>query len=354
MDAQGQWNGRLIGSSAHLKEVRALIERFGPTDDSALIMGETGVGKELVARALHGAGPRSAGPFVVSDCNITDSVAEAQLFGIIANFPGFHERNGLVGRFEQAHGGTLFLDEVGDLPLSLQSRLLRVLQFKEALPVGAEKPRRIDVRLIAATNQDLIAAVREGRFRLDLFHRLARLPICIKPLRERRDDIPDLIAHFMSAFQRQYRKPVERLSESAMTRLLTHKWPGNVRELENVLAQAFVLCDGAVIEEEHLRMFPAMWTATDPSWNSLSSFDRIARRFASERIHRLTRICEDVRAAGGRMELKALRALHVNGHIGPKQFSRDIKDLEDGGFIRIQGRRPQEVCEALPSEGEDE
>ncbi len=231
----------LIGRSPAMQEVYRVMARLMQTDLTVMIVGESGTGKELVARALHDFGRRSAGPFVaVNMAAIPRELIESELFGHEKGaFTGATERG--VGRFEQAQGGTLFMDEIGDMPPEAQTRLLRVLQEGEYTTVGGRTPRRADVRIIAATHQDLRQLIRVGRFREDLYYRLNVVPLRLPPLRERRDDIPDLARHFLRRAEREG-LPRKTLSADAIARLQEHDWPGNVRELENLMRRLAVLC----------------------------------------------------------------------------------------------------------------
>jgi two-component system response regulator AtoC len=219
---------------------------------TVLLGGESGTGKELVARAIHAQSPRASAPFVAVNCGaIPESLLESELFGHKkgAFTDAYRDKRGL---FEEASGGTLFLDEIGELPLALQVKLLRVLQEQTLRAVGAVADTRIDVRVIAATIRDLQTEVREGRFREDLFYRLNVVYLHLPPLRERREDIPTLIEHFLAKYNAKLGMSVDGVSPEAMKLLLDHPWPGNVRELENTIERAMVLADGNRIEPECL------------------------------------------------------------------------------------------------------
>jgi DNA-binding NtrC family response regulator len=209
-----------------------------------LIEGESGVGKEMFARAIHGSGERKAKPFVAVNCGaIPDNLVESILFGHEKGaFTGATERH--TGKFVEAHGGTLFLDEVSELPPAAQVKLLRAIQENEVEPVGARKPVRVDVRIISATNRDLITDVMQGRFREDLFYRLHVFPISVPPLAERPEDIPELVRHFLARFAAEEGKRVTGISTEALTLLSAYRWPGNVRQLENAVFRAVVLAEG--------------------------------------------------------------------------------------------------------------
>jgi two-component system response regulator PilR (NtrC family) len=236
----------LIGESEALRKVIDTVERIADNGSTVLITGESGTGKEVVARLLHSSSPRVGGPFVPINCGaIPEALIESELFGHAKGaFTGATEAR--PGRFVQADGGTLFLDEVGELPLTLQVRLLRVLQEREVTPVGDTKSRRIDVRIIAATNRDLEGMVQAGTFRHDLFYRLEILPLKLPALRERGEDVPLLAAHFLEAVNlRLGRKAV--LSDEALALMRLYAWPGNVREMENLLERLVVMSRGDTI-----------------------------------------------------------------------------------------------------------
>ena len=243
-----QHAGRMIARSESLRGVLATVERVARTDSTVLILGETGTGKELVARTIHDLSPRRARPLVKVNCAaIPENLVESELFG--------HEKGAFTGataarkgRFELADGGTLFLDEVGDMPLLAQSKLLRVLQEREFERLGASRPTRVDVRVLAATHRDLPQLVEEGRFREDLYYRLNVVPIRLPPLRERPEDIATLALCFLSRFALKHGIAVERLSDESLQRLAAYRWPGNVRELENIIERAVILASGSTVE----------------------------------------------------------------------------------------------------------
>ena len=224
------------------------IARVAPTNTTVLLTGESGTGKELAARAIHHRSRRSDGPFVKVNCAaLADALLESELFGHEKGaFTGAVRRH--LGRFELASGGTLFLDEVGDVSPAMQVRLLRVLQERKLERVGGERTIPVDVRVVAATNRDLTAAVAEGRFREDLYYRLHVVPLRMPALRERRDDIPLLVQHFVARMAPRVNPDVRGITGDAVARLMAHDWPGNVRELENALEQALVFAEGEVID----------------------------------------------------------------------------------------------------------
>ncbi|HVZ72941.1 MAG TPA: sigma-54 dependent transcriptional regulator [Polyangia bacterium] len=237
---EGRPQVALIGDSEAIHGVIEMIERVAHTNATVLVTGESGTGKEVVARLLHGSSGRAQGPFVAVNCGaIPETLIESELFGHVKGaFTGAHENR--AGRFTQANGGTLFLDEVGELPLAMQVKLLRVLQEREVTPIGEGRPRPIDVRIIAATNVDLEAMIAAGRFRQDLYYRLEVLPIRLPALRERAGDIPALARHFLDMSNRRLGANVA-IAEEALTVLKLYRWPGNVREMENLIERLVIL-----------------------------------------------------------------------------------------------------------------
>ena len=238
---------QLIGNSSSLETVLEQVERVAPTDSTVLIQGETGTGKELIAGAIHNISSRAGRPFVKLNCAaIPLDLLESELFG--------HEKGAFtgaiaqrVGRFELADKGTLFLDEVGDIPLGLQPKLLRILQQQEFERLGGTQTRQVDVRLVAATHRDLAEMVRRGEFRSDLYYRLNVFPVLLPPLRERREDIPALVTHFVEMFCRRMRKQIEHIPQETMYALSSYSWPGNIRELQNLIERAVILADFGVL-----------------------------------------------------------------------------------------------------------
>jgi len=265
----------LIGDTPAMLTLFRAIGRLAQAPLSVLITGETGTGKELVARALHRESPRSHRPFVaLNTAAIPAELLESELFGHEAGaFTGAQRRH--VGRFEQAHGGSLFLDEIGDMPLPLQTRLLRVLAEGEFFRVGGRELIRVDVRVIAATHQDLEGLVAQGRFRADLLHRLDVVRLRLPPLRERRGDVPQLAERFLAAAAQRFGAPLKRLSKPALERLMAHDWPGNVRELENVCWRLAALAPGDAIAREDLDdalgATPTDAAVAGESWEALLS-----------------------------------------------------------------------------------
>ncbi len=238
---------KIIGKSDAIKDIFHIVRNVAGTDISVLIMGETGVGKELISSAIHKHSPRKNGPFIKTNCaGLPETLIESELFGHVRGaFTG--ATSDRVGRFEAASGGTIFLDEIGELSLPLQGKFLRALQEREIERLGEHKPRKVDIRIIAATNRDLLAEARQGRFREDLYYRLAGAVMQVPSLRERIDDIPLLAYHFLSEFNKKYGKNIEGVSSDLMKQLMNHSWPGNIRELYNMLESAYVMCKGRLL-----------------------------------------------------------------------------------------------------------
>jgi len=245
--------GRMVGDSPGMRYVRELIQRVAPTDARVLIIGESGTGKELVAAAIHEGSARRDKPFVrVNSAAIPRDLVESEMFGHERGaFTGATDRR--IGRFELAHEGTLFLDEVGDLGPEAQAKLLRAIEAKEIERVGGGKPIPVDVRIIAATNHDLERAVAKGSFREDLFFRLNVIPMHIPPLRERPDDIPQLVRHFSALYRARSGRPAPTWSEGALDLFVRHRWPGNVRELANIVERLAILHAGLEVQPDHVR-----------------------------------------------------------------------------------------------------
>jgi two-component system nitrogen regulation response regulator GlnG len=322
----------LVGRNPAMVELYKTIGRVAPTDAAVLIRGESGTGKELVASAIHYHSRRSEGSFVaVNMAAIPSELIEAELFG--------HERGAFtgavearVGRFRQAHGGTLFLDEVGDLPLALQAKLLRVLQEQQVTPLGGRQPIPVDVRILAATHEDLEAAVQEGRFREDLYFRLNVVPIQVVSLRERREDIPLLVQHFIERFSSELGLAKRWPTESALEALVQHSWPGNVRELENVVKRCLAFASGEVITGDDIRIVTERSASGTEDWTQLARSELEGMldhpETAPERgpywslVERLERaiLAGALERAGGN-QLQAARLLGINRNTLRKKLS---------------------------------
>lgn len=247
--------GEMIGQSESMKKIIETIKKVSTSDSSVFIQGESGTGKELIARAIHYSSPRADKPFIKVNCSaLAESLLESELFGHEkGSFTGAIKRK--LGRFELADKGTLFLDEIGDLSPMIQLKLLRVLQEREFERVGGTSTIKVDVRVICATNKDLVEQIQKGVFRDDLYYRLHIVPIDLPPLRERKDDIQDLVRHFLGKLEKRTRKSIKKISPGATKILTDYNWPGNIRELENVMEQSMVLCEGEVLEADDLPGF---------------------------------------------------------------------------------------------------
>ena len=276
----------IVGASPKIEELLTQISIVAQNDVPVIIYGESGTGKELVARAIHYTGKRADKPFVVENCGaIPENLIENELFGHVKG-AYTDARTDQKGLFEEAHAGTLFLDEIGELPLPLQVKFLRVLQDGEFKRIGSTRAIKVDVRVIAATNKDLIQAISEKSFREDLFYRLNVIPIHLPPLRERKEDIPLLINHFLTEFNKELGKVVEGFSPAAIQKMMTYQWPGNIRELKNKVKQAMVLTRNNVITAEDLFFHVPV------SSNKFQSFKEAKREFEKEYISQVLRICQ--------------------------------------------------------------
>lgn len=250
--AKAQATSDIIGSSPAFTQVLTMVETVAPSEATILITGESGTGKEVIAKAIHSLSRRNTGPYVAINCAaLTETLLESELFGHEKGaFTGADKRHD--GRFTQADGGTLFLDEIGEMPLLMQAKLLRAIQEKELVRVGGSKPEKVDVRIIAATNRDILEEVQKGHFREDLYYRLNVVSIELPPLRERREDIAPLANHFLQIFAQKNNKSITGFTPTAMHCLIHYQWPGNVRELENIIERAVVLLLGDTISEREL------------------------------------------------------------------------------------------------------
>ena len=288
----------MIGHSPPMQALFELIENVARSDAPVMIHGPSGTGKELAARAVHDAGQRRGKPFIKVNCAaLNENLLESELFGHVRGAYTGAERM-RIGRFEAAHEGTIFLDEIGDIPPATQVKLLRVLEEKEIERVGDQKPIRVDVRIISATNKNLEALIDQGRFREDLFFRINVFPLNMPPLSRRGDDIPLLVQHFIALNNARHTKKIEGLTPAAMDILLAYPWPGNVRELRNAVEYAFVLCPGGWIEPEHL---PQRILA--PATSAGPMAPNTAKRHAGKR----ERLLAALRASGGNQSQAAER-----------------------------------------------
>lgn len=307
----------IVGKSAVLRRVLKEVETVAPTDATALIEGETGTGKELIARAIHHLSPRRERTFVKLNCSaIPLGLLESELFG--------HEKGAFtgaiaqrIGRLELAHGGTLFLDEVGDLPLELQPKLLRALQEKEIERLGGRRTITVDTRLIAATNRDLASMVKEGQFRSDLYYRLRVFPILIPPLRERREDIPLLVNYFVAKHARRMNRRIESVPSEVMNALIKWQWPGNVRELENFIERAVILSKGPALRAPLAELEMHEESVASDTDSALETAER-------EHILRVLRECDGViGGAGGAASRLGLKRTTLNSKLKKLGIERD-------------------------------
>jgi len=282
----------IIGTSKKMQEVYRLIGKVAPTNSTVLITGESGTGKELIARAIHYNSIRKDRQFVPVDCAVlSENLLESELFGHIkGSFTGAVVTK--PGLFEVADGGSLFLDEIGNISLTMQSKLLRVIQEREFTPVGGTRPKKVNIRLIAATNKDLQEKIKEGTFREDLYYRLNILPILLPPLRERPEDIPLLAQHFLKKYCQETGKNIKGISPAAMELLMSYSWPGNVRELENIVERVVIMTDEEIILPAHLP-FPIQERSGGLPWSipktseELRELKKQLRDKAVEQIERL-------------------------------------------------------------------
>lgn len=271
----------LLGSSTSMTDIVSLIQRVARCDANVLLQGESGTGKELIARAIHATSPRGGKPFVVINCTtIVDSLMESELFGHERGaFTGAVERK--AGKFEAADKGTVFLDEISELPLPLQPKMLRIIQDKTFTRVGGTRSLNTDIRIVAATNQDIRGMVRERKFREDLYYRLKVVQLWIPPLRDRPTDIPTLANHFLKLYAIRYNRPTRSISKDAMSLLLNFTWPGNVRDLEHTIERAVVMCRGGSIEAKDISFEGEFRAACNNSWNYETALAEFNKNFLS-------------------------------------------------------------------------
>ena len=324
---------QIVGSSPALESVLAEVERVAPTDSTVLVLGETGTGKELIARSIHDLSPRCGHPFVKLNCAaIPFDLLESELFG--------HEKGAFtgavaqkIGRFEMADAGTLFLDEIGDLPLALQPKLLRVLQEQEFERLGSGRTHRINVRLVAATHRDLAQMVARNEFRTDLYYRLNVFPVLIPPLRERREDICQLVEHFVEVFSRRVGKRIERIPETTMNAFIAYPWPGNVRELQNLIERAVIRSDDGVLPNP----LPPAQTATIPPVAGQSTM----REYEAALILRTLRAARGMiggpRGAAARLGLKRTTLVSKMKRLGiyRPRYQRFIDEVDEAQQLAL-------------------
>ena len=321
----------ILGQNAKMREIAELVARVAPTPTTVLVRGESGTGKELVARAIHKYSPLRDKPLLTVNCTaLTPTLMESELFG--------HRRGAFTGAvadkaglFEKADGGTIFLDEIGDMPLEMQGKLLRVLQAGEVKPVGDVVTRRVRVRVIAATNRDLEQAMQKGEFRDDLFYRFNTFTITLPPLRERVEDLSVLAYHFLRKAEAKVNKKVERVSNDALDLLKRYAWPGNLRELENTMERAVVLAEGGVVEPAHLPLHVqgAAPLAMAAGEGFLASRNRLVREFERQAVARLlseSRGNVSVAAKKAGITRRNFHRLLSRHRINPKDYKRDSID----------------------------
>lgn len=315
----------IIASSEKMQQILCQVTQIAATDSTVCLYGESGTGKELMAKAIHLSSPRSKGPFVAINCGaIPEGLLENELFGHVKGaFTGADQPK--KGLLQQADGGTLFMDEIAELTPPLQVKLLRVFQERQFYAVGGVQPIKVDIRLVAATNQDLWKAIREGKFREDLYYRIHVIPIFLPPLRERIEDVPLLASHFLQHFSREMNKQIQGFSAEVMQRLMLHKWPGNVRELANVVERAVALSNHPVISPEYL----FLGGEEQPQVRKLLPLNEA--REEHERAY-LTQVLMETRgnvsrAAGlaGRYRAEFYKLLHKYG-LNPADFKTDRND----------------------------
>jgi len=309
----------IIGKSSAMQQVFKTIIKVAVSQATVLVRGESGTGKELVARAIHYNSPRGNGPMVEISCAaFPETLLESELFGYEKGaFTGADSRK--KGRFELAHGGTIFLDEIGDVSANVQTKLLRVLQEKEVNRLGSNESLKVDVRVITATNRDLELALSGGQFREDLYYRLNVIPIFLPPLRERREDIPLLIDHFIKRYSKINHKPMSGISEDALEFCLSYDWPGNVRELENAVENAVVLGEGEVLLPEHLPVTVSMRKSATESFAKANANEFFLASGASYR--------EKMEAAEKLVLEEAIRRADGNKSEAAKQLGISLRTM---------------------------
>ena len=310
----------IVGRSRAVAELIRRIELVSATRSTVLITGETGTGKELVARAVHNFAGRGRLPFIKVNCAaIPETLLESELFGHVRG-AFTHAVGARKGKFALAHRGSIFLDEIGTMNIALQAKLLRVLQEREIEPLGSERTEEVDVRVIAATNRDLRQLVADGRFQDDLFYRLHVIPIVVPPLRERRDDIPMLTAHFVAKYASRCGKSIDSIDEDVVSSLMEHRWPGNIRELENTIERAVVLSSRSTLSAEVVT-FDSVGSRSDgvPSLNIRENVEWIERETIRKALEMSTAKAEAARLMG--ISPRAL-SYYLDKHQGVDKFRR--------------------------------
>jgi len=314
---------QIVGSSPALKSMLAEVDRVALTDSTVLVLGETGSGKELIARGIHNLSTRCGRPFVKLNCAaIPFDLLESELFG--------HEKGAFtgavaqkLGRFEMADGGTLFLDEIGDIPLALQPKLLRVLQEQEFERLGSGRTHRVNVRLVAATHRDLAEMVRRNEFRRDLYYRLNVFPVSLPPLRERREDIPQLVSHFVGVFSRRMEKQIDEIPAQTLNAFLSYSWPGNVRELQNLVERAVIRSDDGVLANP----LPAALAGSVALHGTNGTFRDSERALILKALSTARGVIGGPRGAAARLGLKRTSLISKMKRLGIYQPRREINGL---------------------------
>lgn len=311
----------IIGNSTHMMTVFNYIRKVAPSDTSVLVLGESGTGKEKIAQNIHVLSPRKDQPLVIINCGaIPENLAESLLFGHEKGaFTGALDKR--IGKFELADGGTIFLDEIGEMPLELQVKLLRVLQEREIERIGGKSPIKVDVRIIAATNKNLEEEVAAGRFRMDLYYRLHVFPIIVPPLRKRKDDIPILAEHFINLYSERMNRKAPTLSENALQTILNYNWPGNIRELEHVIQRALLLTDGNTIKDIELSMSSKMHPEQTSESFSIKTILENERDYI---LYILKKCNGKISGAGGAAEILDIHPSTLNSKIKKLEIKREI------------------------------
>ncbi|KAF2515120.1 sigma 54-interacting response regulator [Flavobacterium foetidum] len=311
----------IIGNSTHMMTVFNYIRKVAPSDTSVLVLGESGTGKEKIAQNIHALSPRKEQPLVIINCGaIPENLAESLLFGHEKGaFTGALDKR--IGKFELADGGTIFLDEIGEMPMELQVKLLRVLQEREIERIGGRSPIKIDVRIIAATNKNLEEEVAAGRFRMDLYYRLHVFPIMVPPLRKRKEDIPLLAEHFVNLYSEKMSRKAPVLSENALQTILDYHWPGNIRELEHVIQRALLLTDGNTIKNIELSMSAKMHPEQTSESFSIKTILENERDYI---LYILKKCNGKISGAGGAAEILDIHPSTLNSKIKKLEIKREI------------------------------